>query len=179
MTIWKAVGIAGQMRKMKSAFKTAVKEKSIDIQTVKDIIQGHEILSKIDARKVFDKVRCFIKEAESKESGPALPTETETQQDKLHRLFPDEKLDVISLVSRKGGTTFTDHQTEIYWRLFRDLIESNKRITQNYVKTTIEEDDEARTEIVGFTPQQLVDKVRTERRKIARLQDKKGAGRRR
>ena len=37
---------------VKSAFEMAVKEKSIDIQTVKDIIPGHEIHSKIDASKV-------------------------------------------------------------------------------------------------------------------------------
>ena len=164
---------------VKSAFETAIKRKAIDIQTVKDIIQGHAMLNKIDASKVFDKVRSFIKEAGSKESVLVLPTETETQQEKLNRLFTDEKSEFCSLVSRKGGTTFTDHQTEIYWRLFRDLIESNERITQHYVKTKIEEDEEARKEIVGFTPQQLVDKIRTERRKIARAQDKKTAGRRR
>ena len=55
---------------------------------------------------------------------------------------------------------------------------SNERITQHYVKTKIEEDEEARKVIVGFTPQQpLVDKIRTERRKIARAQDKKKVGR--
>ena len=158
---------------MKSAFETAI------IQTVKYIIQGHAMLNKIDASKVFDKVRSLIKEAGSKESVLVLPTETETQQEKLNCLFTDEKSEFCSLVSRKGGTIFTDHQTEIYWRLFRDLIESNERITQHYVKTKIEEDEEARKEIVGFTPQQLVDKIRTERRKIARAQDKKTAGRRR
>ena len=109
----------------------------------------------------------------------ALLRETETQQEKLNCLFTDEKSEFCSLVSRKGGTTFTGHQTEIYWRLFRDLIESNERITQHNVKTKIVEDEEARKEIVGFTPQQLVDKIRTERRKIARAQDKKTAGRRR
>lgn len=41
---------------------------------MKDIIQGHKILSKIDASKVFDKVRSFIKEAESQASEQALPT---------------------------------------------------------------------------------------------------------
>ena len=64
-----------------SGFETAIKEKAINIQTVKDIIQGHKILSKIDASKVFDKVRSFIKEAESRESEQALPTETETQRE--------------------------------------------------------------------------------------------------
>ena len=159
---------------VKSAFETAIKEKSINIQTVKDIIQGH----KIDASKVFDKVRSFIKEAESQRSEQVLPTETETQQEKLLRFFPDEKsAEFSSVVSRKGGMTFSDDQTEIYWRLFRDLIVSNERITQHYVKTKIEEDEEARKAIVGFTPQQLVDKIRTERRKIARAQDKKKVGR--
>ena len=66
---------------------------------MKDIIQGHKILS-----KVFDKVRSFIKEAESQESEQALPTETETQQEKLLRLFPDEKsAEFSSVVSHKGG----------------------------------------------------------------------------
>ena len=73
--------------------------------------------------------------------------------------------------------TFTDDQTEIYWRLFRDLIVSTDGITQHYVETKIEEDEEAREAIVGFTPQQLVDKIRTERRKIARAQDNKKVGR--
>ena len=73
-----------------SGFETAIKEKAINIQTVKDIIQGHKILSKIDASKVFDKVRSFIKEVESRESEQALPTETETAG-KLLRLFPEEK----------------------------------------------------------------------------------------
>ena len=163
---------------VKSAFETAIKEKSINIQTVKDIIQGHKILSKIDVSKVFDKVRSFIKEAESQESEQVLPTETETQQEKLLRFFPDEKsAEFSSVVSRKGGMIFSDDQTEIYWRLFRDLIVSNERITQHYVKTKIEEDEEAKKAIVGFTPQQLVDKIRTERRKIARAQDKKKVGR--
>ena len=109
--------------------------------------------------------------------------------------FPDEKsAEFSSVVSRKGGMIFSDDQTEIYWRLFRDLIVSNERITQHYVKTKIEEDEEARKAIVGFTPQQLVDhpqaaeaqsscamsesydKIRTERRTIARAQDKKKVG---
>ena len=100
---------------VKSAFETAIKEKSINMQTVKDIIQGHKILSKIDASKVFDKVRSFIKEAESHESEQVLPTETETQQEKLPRFFPDEKSAELSLVvSRKGEMTFSDDRTEIY-----------------------------------------------------------------
>ena len=130
--------------------------------------------------KVFDKMISFIKEAEPQESEQALPTETETQQETLLRLFPDEKsAEFSSVVSRKGGMTFTDHQTEIYWRLFRDLIGSNERIIQHCIKTKIEEDEEARKEIVAFTSQQLLDKIRTERRKIARGQDKKKVGRHR
>ena len=87
---------------VKSAFETAIKRKAIDIQTLKDIIQGHAMLNKIDASKVFDKVRSFIKEAGSKESVLVLPTETETQQEKLNRLFTDEKSEFCSLVNRKG-----------------------------------------------------------------------------
>ena len=144
-----------------SGFETAIKEKAINIQTVKDIIQEHKILSKIDASKVFDKVRSFIKEAESRESEQALPTETETQRENFFTYSQRRNLqtEFSSVVSHKGGMTFTDDQTEIYWRLFRDLIVSTDRITQHYVKTKIEEDEEAREAIVGFTPQQLVDNI--------------------
>ena len=106
---------------------------------MKDVIQGHEILSKFDASKVFDKVRSFIKEAGTKETLLTLPTETEIQQHKLDRMFPEaiSKPGCGSVVSHKGGTTFSDHQTGIYWTLFRDLIESNERITQQYITTKI------------------------------------------
>ena len=146
---------------------------------MKDVIQGHEILSKFDASKVFDKVRSFIKEAGTKETVQTLPTETETQQDKLDRMFPEaiSKPECGSVVSHKGGMTFSDHHTEIYWRLFRDLIESNERSTQQYVTTKLKEDGEVRKEIVGFTPQQLEDKIRTERRRIARAKAKNKATR--
>ena len=164
---------------VKSAFETAIEKKCINIQTVKDVTQGHEILSKFDASKVFDKVRSFIKEAGTKETVQTFPTETETQQDKLDRMFPEaiSKPECGSVVSHKGGMTFSDHHTEIYWRLFRDLIESNERSTQQYVTTKLKEDGEVRKEVVGFTPQQLEDKIRTERRRIARAKAKNKASR--
>ena len=41
---------------VKSAFETAIKEKSINIQTVKGIIQGHKILSKINKNKILGRL---------------------------------------------------------------------------------------------------------------------------
>ena len=60
-------------------------------------------------------------------------------------------------MSHRGGATFTDEQTEIFWRLFNDLIEANKRITREFVQKKIQEDERAKKEIVGLTPQQQVD----------------------
>jgi len=160
-----------------SIFTKDIKNKCITVQQVKDKIHGHALLGNIAAAKIVDKVRSLISQAESEEVNETaeLPTETETAQQRINRLFPESDTEsvFISGVSKKGGSTFTDEQTEIYWRLFRDLIDSNAKIGRAIVTQRIEEDEKAKDLLVGFTFQQLTDKIRTERRTIAQNMVKK------
>lgn len=161
---------------IQTEFKVTIKSGKINIGNVREKTKDHPILREIEANKVLDKIRNFMKESSQNlsESALELPTDNETQEERVNRLFEyDNDSIILSGISKKGGLTFTDDQTEIYLRLFRDLIESNKQITRKYVEDKIKEDDEARESIVGFTPQQLCDKIRTERRKIARASMKK------
>ena len=165
-----------------SLFQSTIKAGNIDISMVKEKIREDQVLQKIPAIKVYDKVRYLIRtsklQAQREGSVVEPPKESETIEQRVHRLFPEESTSadsvaLLSSVSMKGGSAFSDEQTAIYWRLFKDLIESNRLINRAEICGRIQEDPEAREKIVGFTPQQLCSKIRTERKKIKRMAVKK------
>ena len=165
---------------VKDLFQENIKEGKITINIVREKMQNHPLLESLNPAKVFDKIRSLIKLEESEDSKQPveLPEKTETLLEKVARLDEADNDSVLLISERsshRAGGTFSERQTKIYWRLFKGLIESNGRVERKEICRRIQEDGEAREALVGFTPQQLCDKIRTERRMITRRKVSKAA----
>ena len=158
-----------ELSSLKSEFETAIQNRHIDMETVEETVRDHVILGHVNVRDVFQKVNDLIKENNTREktlmSSPQIEKEQGTSA-------PQNENRLISKLSRKGGKTFTGYQTQIFWRLFKPLITSNQNLSKKDIQKKIEEDPEAKREIVGFTPLQLITKIRTERSKYNRDKNK-------
>ena len=159
---------------VKTLFQKNIKDRKIRIDIVRDKMQNHPLLKNLNPAKVMDKIRSLIKLEESEDSNDQqveLPVKTETLLEKIARLDEADNDSVLLISERKSqraGGTFSELQTRIIWRLFKGLIESNGRVERKDICQCIQEDNNARDALAGFTPQQLCDKIRTERRMIAR-----------
>ena len=105
-----------------------------------------------------------------------LPKEEETASERIARLDKDEALaPSISLFTstRKGGA-FSEDQMHTLVTLFEDLITTTTRIERVTVMKRIEKDPVAKEQLEQFTPLQICDKIRTERKRLAARKSKQG-----
>ena len=117
--------------------------------------------------KVRDKVRSLFGTG-SNDQATQLPTEEETVDQKLERLTQkgDDAEKTVSLFtasSRRGGA-FSDEQTNALVTLFEDLVRTTAVIERKSVMKRLGENIDAKAALDGFTPLQICDKIRPERR---------------
>lgn len=174
---------------IKNLFATNIINKSISMAEVREIASNHPILCKISESKIRDKVRSYFKDVIS--VPPSLPVETpqerfirtgivtnpsmEANPKKKTRSVDNESEYSPSLVSpstcvskKSWQKLFQDEEYEIFHAIFKDLIETKKPISREYVKEKIEAEPKLCHLLKKYTMLQLADKVRTERRIRAR-----------
>lgn len=168
---------------IKDLFATNISNKSITMEDVREIANGHPLLCEISPSKVRDKIRSFFKNVES--VLPSLPNES--PQQRLNRIgiqtsvttnqkksddgseYSPSVVSPSTCVSKKSfQKLFKDDEYDVFKDTFKDLIETNKSITRDYVKQKIEADPKLCHLLNNYTLLQLADKVRTERRILAR-----------
>ena len=177
-----------QLKEVTKIFEKNIESGKVTIEDVRVKTRNIGCLNDIPSESIRDKVRSLIKSRKNKEQQEeqcAPPTEIESQADKFRRFgllernvndisFVDERSIATNTTSSlMSGRAFNEEQTEMMFNLFRRLIESNAPIERGAILSAIEEHSRARLILQGFTPLQLCDKIRTERRRLKRLGAKK------
>ena len=188
-----------QLTEVYTAFKESIQSGQVTMEYAKEVIADNVVLKNIPLTSIRDKVRSLIKASQETQSvsngaGAHPPTQMETPFDKLRRfgLLPDESdetrqrndqediafvddasIETNTQTSLKSGRAFDDEQTQTLSRLFKHLIETIAPIERPAVMRTIEGDERASVILKQFTPLQLCDKIRTERKRIRRVRKRK------
>ena len=126
--------------------------------------------------KVRDKVRSLFGSGTDDQS-IQLPTEEETVDQKLENWkqkeddVPEKTISLFTASSRRGGA-FSDEQTNVLVTLFEDLVRTTAVIERKSVMKRLGENLAAKAALDRFTPLQICDKIRTERRRFRKLSTK-------
>ena len=125
--------------------------------------------------KVRDKVRSLFGTGTDDQS-IQLPTEEETVDQKVEKWTQKEDnaektISLFTASSRRGGA-FSDEQTNALVSLFEDVVRTTAVIDRKAVMKRLGENLAAKVALDGFTPLQICDKIRTERRRFRKLSTK-------
>lgn len=176
---------------VKTLFANEIKEQKISTPTVRAKVEGNSILEQIPVRKVRDKIRTFFGSVE----GPQLPDlPEETSRDRLTRagFKPSSKETPVqagneceseytpsehptSMISPSTSVSkntlqklFVNDEYDDFVELFKDLIGNKKPITRKEVKERLEGKPSLSNLLKKYSLLQLSDKVRHERKALAR-----------
>ena len=161
---------------IRECFKTNIGRKLITIEETRLKIKDHPILKDIMVTKVRDKVRSLFGSGTDDQS-IQLPTEEETVDQKLENWkqkeddVPEKTISLFTASSRRGGA-FSDEQTNVLVTLFEDLVRTTAVIERKSVMKRLGENLAAKAALDRFTPLQICDKIRTERRRFRKLSTK-------
>ena len=160
---------------IRECFKTNIGRKNITIEETRLKIKDHPILKDIMVTKVRDKVRSLFGTGTDDQS-IQLPTEEETVDQKVEKWTQKEDdaektISLFTASSRRGGA-FSDEQTNALVSLFEDLVRTTAVIDRKSVMKRLGENLVAKAVLDGFTPLQICDKIRTERRRFRKLSTK-------
>lgn len=172
---------------IKDLFSANIANQNVTMNDVREISSKHPLLCKISDSKIRDKVRSYFKDVVP--VLPSLPVETPherfirtgietnpaTAPDHRKKKSVDGSEYTPSLVppstcvSKKSSQKlFKDDEYAIFREMFKDLIETNKPVSRKYVTEKIEAEPRLCHLAEQYTGLQLADKVRTERRILAR-----------
>lgn len=160
---------------IRECFKTNIGRKNITIEETRLKIKDHPVLKDIMVTKVRDKVRSLFGTGTDDQS-IQLPTEEETVDQKVEKWTQKEDdaektISLFTASSRRGGA-FSDEQTNALVSLFEDLVRTTAVIDRKSVMKRLGENLVAKAALDGFTPLQICDKIRTERRRFRKLSTK-------
>lgn len=160
---------------IRECFKTNIGRKNITIEETRLKIKDHPVLKDIMVTKVRDKVRSLFGTGTDDQS-IQLPTEEETVDQKVEKWTQKEDdaektISLFTASSRRGGA-FSDEQTNALVSLFEDLVRTTAVIDRKSVMKRLGENLVAKAVLDGFTPLQICDKIRTERRRFRKLSTK-------
>ena len=160
---------------IRECFKTNIGRKNITIEETRLKVKDHPILNDIMVTKVCDKVRSLFGTGTDDQS-IQLPTEEETVDQKVEKWTQKEDnaektISLFTASSRRGGA-FSDEQTNALVSLFEDVVRTTAVIDRKAVMKRLGENLAAKVALDGFTPLQICDKIRTERRKFRKLSTK-------
>ena len=160
---------------IRKCFKTNIGRKNITIEETRLKIKDHPILKDIMVTKVRDKVRSLFGTGTDDQS-IQLPTEEETVDQKVEKWTQKEDdaektISLFTASSRRGGA-FSDEQTNALVSNFEDLVRTTAVIDRKSLMKRLGENLVAKAVLNGFTPLQICDKIRTERRRFRNLSTK-------
>ena len=162
---------------LKDVFCKEIEAKSLTMAVVKDKIQDHPTLCRLEPRKVYDKVRSewrfgnntSYQHSDKDDSQPPaeLPDESETLADKMSRYFADEESSV-SMVPPSNSSyltrnIFTDDHRKYLLKVCGSMVKSGI-ISQPVVKDLLSKDEEGKELLREFSIKQLINRLKYERR---------------
>lgn len=162
---------------LKDVFSKEIETKSLTMAVVKEKIQAHPTLCRLEARKVYDKVRSewrFGKNTSYQSSdmddgqpSAELPEESETLTDKMSRYFSNEASSV-SMVPPSNSSyltknIFTDDHRKYLLKVCGSMVKSGI-ISKTVVKDLLSKDEEGKEMLREFTIEQLINRLKYERR---------------
>ncbi|CAB4029523.1 Hypothetical predicted protein [Paramuricea clavata] len=184
---------AEQEKVLSDVFAEEIKEQNITLQKVEQLIKDHPVLKDFSATKIRDKVRYMYNDIVPSAMVP--PQEEETSGDRLARLGilandigkasstnPKRKRNAKTAscdseytpslfsatktsTSDRAGKLFDEKSTEDFKKIFSDLITTHKPIKKAVVME-IMKNSSLKHLAKNFTQLQIVDKVRTEKKKF-------------
>ena len=175
---------------IKTIFAEDITNKCITMSKVREEIENHPLLGKLSPSKVKDKVRTFfdnspidlqsLPEETSEERLVRTGYKTQAPKGMQENNSASEYTPSIILPSthkcmskKSSQKLLADDEYETFYKLFKDLIESKKPISKAMVKERIEGEPKLCHLLKKYSLLQLADKVRTERRIIARNSSRK------
>ena len=174
---WKEEEVAA----LKELFSDNRKSKSITLEVVRDKISEHPTLQHLDAKRVCDKVRSEWQfkdpkhdEARNTSSNPSCkpPEQTENLSDKMSRFFEtsadkstDSSSDVVlpSNPSYLSRNIFSDEERKFLLRVCGVMVRGGV-ISKPHIKKLLEKENEGQDLLHKFTIEQLVNRLKYERR---------------
>jgi hypothetical protein len=187
--------IPEEEKEIKRLFVNEIRNQSVTMAIVRKKMKNSPIVKNIPVQKLRDKIRTFFGSVQREL--PTLPEET--SRDRLTRsgykaplakttqrnsdsgdeYQPSENA-TPSIIppttctsKRSSQKLFADNEYEVFYELFKDIIHSSKQISKPLVQKRIEGEPKLRHLLDKYELLQLADKVRTERRILARVGAKK------
>ena len=164
---------------LKEVFSKEIEAKSLTTAVVKDKIQDHPTLCRLDPKKVYDKVRSEWRfgnntsnqhsDMDDGQPSADLPNESDTLADKMSRYFANEESSVSmvppsnSSYLTRDRNIFTDDHRKYLLKVCGKMVKSGI-ISQPVVKDLLSKDEEGKEMLREFTMKQLINRLKYERR---------------
>lgn len=160
---------AQQIAAIRELFREEISQKSVTMKEVRNKIKDHPTLHNQDTKKVCDRVRSEWRGIQNENnpeisSATELPEEQETLSDKMSRfLSTSTEFVPPSNSSYLRRNIFSRDEKETFFRLFGGMIRSGV-ISKPAVKDTLEKDEARKQFLCKFTVEQIINRVKYERR---------------
>ena len=158
-----------QITAIRELFQEEISQKSVTMQEVRNKTKDHPTLDDQDTKKVYDRVRSEwrgVKNGKNPESDSAakLPGEEETLSDKMSRFLSSSTEFVPPLNSSYlSRNIFSRDDKETLFRLFGGMIRSGI-VSKQVVKDTLEKEEDGKEFLRKFTVEQVINRIKYERR---------------
>lgn len=162
---------------LKDVFSKEIQTKSVTVEVVRDMIQGHPTLCRLDPRKVYDKVcskwrfgdntSCQPSDMDEGQPSAELPKESDTLADKMSRYFSKDKGSVLMVPPSNSSyltkNIFNDGHRKYLLKVYGSMVKSGI-ISQTVVKDLLSKEEEGKEMLREFTLKQIINHLKYERR---------------
>ena len=158
---------------LRDVFSKEIESKSVTITVVRDKIQDHPTLGRLDPRKVYDKVRsewrfgentsCQPSDVDDGQPSAELPKESETLTDKMSRYFSNGEGSVSMIPPSNSSyltrNIFTDDHKKYLLNVCGNIVKSGV-ISQTVVKGLLNKEEVGREMLREFTLKQIINRLK-------------------
>ena len=173
-----------ELAAIRSIFQEEIAAKSVTIEVVRRKIQTHPSLATKNPKRVYDRIRAEWRFVETEEEATVpgeLPEEQESVRDRVNRLFEPAAVDDSSthssdIIPPTSGTSkglFHESQVQTLLRLCRDMTVVAP-ISKPVIIARLEKDADGNILLANVTLQQIVNRLKYERKQKRLAQQKKG-----
>lgn len=156
---------------IKSVFKEEIFQQTVSIETVRQKIAGIPLLVDENPRRVLDKVLAqwrFSKKLESTDPEAQPPSEQETQEQRVNRMFDDEDSHNTMISPTEHSVTmkgiFSALEVKVLVKLCDDMVKTSCPIAVKVIKERLEKDVDGKNILKCMTMRQIVNRVKYERK---------------
>ena len=154
-------------------------DEEINLEKVKNTLIQNNSLGKLDAKKIYNRVRYLRSKEKDTASLPVVEETTEQRVERLHQKQDEHPSETDSPFTEAGSSICTGRITyatidkETIRHNFKDLIEDTRHITKAEVEQRINQEEALKEILTRYTMEQLLWKVRTERKSFNKKRKQK------